>query len=390
MSEVFRGVKVGDWLLAGGLSVLSVLMMTADIATTDAESARSLAEGSAVHLPDSHSPWMIPVFLAAFIPILWWRRSVLVAGGAALAAMVLHDLVFGWVTRCGAGLPLAFVLAFLGALAYPRTKAWLACGLSALLAGAVLVVDATTGLDPLAMALPIILVVFGIGRAARHRGLLNEQLKLRDEELRHLRDQGAALAVADDRGRLSRRLDELLQGRLAQLAAAAESADGLPPAQAKAVLEDIEADSRRTLEEMREIVGLLRGGEVDLAPAPTVAHLGALIARHKSARSRLTVTGDPRSLPATVELSAYRIVECLVIALADQPDAPIEVAVRFCDDALEIRVTGQLGRGANVKAAIARAKERAKLLGGSVDVRVARGHARAVAQLPVAQLPVAG
>jgi glucose-6-phosphate-specific signal transduction histidine kinase len=141
---------------------------------------------------------------------------------------------------------------------------------------------------------------------------------------------------------------------------------------------------------MREIVGLLRGGAVDLAPAPTVAHLGALLARHRSAGSRLTVTGDQRSLPATVELSAYRIVEYLVAVLTGHPDAPIEVAVRFADDELEIHVTGQLGRGADVKAAVARAKERAKLLGGSLDVRVARGRARVSAQLPVAQLPVIG
>jgi len=308
MSEVFREVKVRDWLLAGALTLLGLLLMILDITTTDAEYARSIAEGSAYHLPDSRSPWMIPVFLAAFVPVLWWRRSVLVVSGIALAVMVLHDLLFGWVTRCGAGLPLAFVLAFLGAMAYPRTKAWLACGLTALLAAAVVVVDATTGPDPLLLALPIILIVFGIGRAARHRGLLNEQLKIRDAELRQLRDQRAALAVADDRDRLSHQLDGLLQERLAQLTAAAESADGLPPAQAKAVLESIESGSRQTLEDMREIIGLLRGGEVDLAPAPTVAHLGALLARHRSARSRLTVTGDPRSLPAAVELSAYRIV----------------------------------------------------------------------------------
>jgi hypothetical protein len=37
----------------------------------------------------------------------------------------------------------------------------------------------------------------------------------------------------------------------------------------------------------------------------------------------------------------------------------------------------------DVKAAVARAKERAKLLGGSVDVKVARGQAQAVAMLPV-------
>ena len=36
-----------------------------------------------------------------------------------------------------------------------------------------------------------------------------------------------------------------------------------------------------------------------------------------------------------------------------------------------------------LKAAVARAKERAKLLGGSVDVKVTRGRAGAIAQLPV-------
>jgi len=95
------------------------------------------------------------------------------------------------------------------------------------------------------------------------------------------------------------------------------------------------------------------------------------------------VTGDPRVLPATVELSAYRIVEHLVTALADQADAPIVVSVRFEDDALEIRVNGQVGEAADLKAAVARAKERAKLLGGSVDVKVTKGRAGAVAQLPV-------
>jgi hypothetical protein len=134
---------------------------------------------------------------------------------------------------------------------------------------------------------------------------------------------------------------------------------------------------------MREIVGLLRGGDVALAPAPTVAHLDALLARHTRADSRLTVTGDPRSLPATVELSAYRLVEHLVDVLADQPESRIEVGMRFEDDGLEIRVNGPVDRSADIKAAVARARERATFLGGSLDVKVSRGHADAVAQLPV-------
>ncbi|MFG1622505.1 sensor histidine kinase [Kribbella sp. NPDC049227] len=383
MSEVFRGIKGRDWLLAGGLTALGFLLMWFDIHLSEAEAARAIAEGSMAHPPSSHSVWMLPAYAATTIPVLWWRRNLVVVTAVALLAMTLHDIVFGWVTRCGAGLPLAFVLAFLGALAAERTTAWIVCALSALLTVAVLIVDATTGPGAIAIGLPVLLIVFGIGRAARQRAVLNEELELHEEELRRLRDERAALHVADDRARLSRQLDGLLQERLADLTMAAESASSLEPAQAKAVLESIESVSRQTLDDMREIVGLLRGGDVALAPAPTVAHLDALLARLRTAYSRLTVTGDPRVLPATVELSAYRIVEHLVAALADHADSPIDVAVRFEADALEIRVSGLVDKPGELKAATARARERAKLLGGSVEVKVARGRAGAVAQLPV-------
>ncbi|MFI5691674.1 sensor histidine kinase [Kribbella sp. NPDC051586] len=383
MGGVFRGVKLRDWGIAGGLTVLGVLLMVENIQTSDAQVRNAIAEGSMVHAQSSHSFWMIPVFAAATVPVLWWRRGILAVATVSTLALAAHDLLFGWVTRCGAGLPLAFVLAFLGALAANRTIAWMVGGLSVVLTVLVVVVDATTGPSAALLALPIVCIVFGVGLAARRRTALNLELAHREAELRQLRDDRAAVEVADDRARLSRQLDGLLQERLADLTTAAESADGLPPAEARAVLESIESDSRRTLDDMREIVGLLRGDDVAFAPTPTVAHLDTLLARLRTAHSQLVVTGDPRALPATVELSAYRIVEHLVTALADQADAPIVVSVRFEADALEIRVNGQVGEAADLKAAVARAKERAKLLGGSVEVKVTKGRAGAVAQLPV-------
>ena len=83
-----------------------------------------------VHELTSHSWAMVPVFALATVPVLWWRRNVIAVTGIALAVMVLHDLLFGWVTRCGAGLPLAFVLAYLGAVALERRQAWISLGLA--------------------------------------------------------------------------------------------------------------------------------------------------------------------------------------------------------------------------------------------------------------------
>jgi hypothetical protein len=380
---VFRGIHPIDWVLAGALTSVGIWLMVENVLFTDAHVASAIAGGTMVHQMTSHSWAMIPLFALASVSVLWWRRSVLAPTGIAFAVIVIHDLLFGWVTRCGAGLPLAFVLAYLGAVALQRKHAWISLGLSTLLTAAVLVFDSTTGFDAFALAFPIVLIVFGIGRAVRHRTTMSTELKARTVQLQQLRDERVALEVASDRAQLSSLLDGLLQERLGQLTTAAESGKDLDPGSAKALFESIESDSRATLDSMREILGLLRGGDVALAPAPTVAHLDALLARHTRADSRLTVAGDLRSLPARVELSAYRIVEHLVDVLADQPNSRIEVGVRFADDALEIRVNGPVDRSADIKAAVARAKERAKFLGGSLDVKVSRGHANAVAQLPV-------
>src|SRR3954469_12912998 len=99
------GLKVRDWLLAAVLTGLGVLLMVENVVETDADWVGDIARGDAFHAMSTHSAWMIPVFAAATIPVLGWRRSVLAVTGVALAAMVAHDLLFGWVTRCGAGLP---------------------------------------------------------------------------------------------------------------------------------------------------------------------------------------------------------------------------------------------------------------------------------------------
>ncbi|KQV75674.1 hypothetical protein ASC61_12055 [Aeromicrobium sp. Root344] len=382
-SGVFRGIRPVDWVLAGALTALGVWLMLENIQFTDEHARSAIAEGTMVHALTSHSWLMLPAFMLATVPVLWWRRNVVVVVAISLAAMVLHDLLFGWVTRCGAGLPLVFVLAYLGAVGLERKRATIVLGLTGLLTVAVAVVDATTGFDVLVLAVPIVAIVFGIGRAVRHRTAMSAELKARTSDLRQLRDDRIALEVAGDRARLSRELDGLLLERLAQLTAAAETGQGLDPGSARALFESIESDSRATLDGMREIVGLLRGGDVALTPAPTVAHLDALLARHTQADSRLVVTGDPRSLPATVELSAYRIVEHLVNVLADEPDSRIEVGMRFDDDALEIHVKGPVLKSSDIKAAVARARERASFLGGSLEAKVARGRADVVAMLPV-------
>jgi signal transduction histidine kinase len=370
--RVTQRIRPVDGALARVLCVLAALMAVVNI------------EGGTGVRVDSHSWLQLPVFVAAALPVLAWRRNLIAALVTSSALMLVHVLAFGHLTRCGSGLPLVFVFAFLcGADQAQQRLRLTALALSVVLAGIVLVWDTSAGPSIIPVVAVIQLGLYGLGRVVAHRAAMAIELRQRNEDLRVLRDERAALEVSDDRGRLSARLESLLEQRLSQLGLAAEQGKAADPAAVQALLVSLEDDSRQTLVDMREIVGQLRGGEVALAPAPSVAHLDALLARHVGGASRLQVRGDPRMLPASVELSAYRIVEYLVTALADKPSAPVGVTMTFSDTALDIAVAGSVPKGTDLRSAIGRARERALLHAGSLDLKVSRGNARVLAHLPV-------
>ena len=103
--------------------------------------------------------------------------------------------------------------------------------------------------------------VWLIARFVHLRGRNVERLQEQTAALREARDERARMEVAMDRARLSAELDALLQRRLGELAALAERGAGEEGERATATLLDIEQGSRRTLEEMRAVVGVLRSGE---------------------------------------------------------------------------------------------------------------------------------
>jgi signal transduction histidine kinase len=373
-SQVLRGVRPVDGVLAGVLGSLGVLLAVANIVGADG-----------LVRVDSHSWLQLPVFVAAMVAVLWWRRDLVAVVLASSALMLVHVLVFGGLVRCGAGLPLVFVLSFLSGFGPPQRRARItALALSVGLAALVLVRDTAAGSELLPVVGVLQVGLFWIGRVAAQRAAMARELRQRNDDLRALRDERAALEVSDDRVQLSARLEVLLDQRLSLLAAAAdEAAADADPAALQAHLVDLEENSRQTLGDMRVLVGQLRGGEVALAPSPSVAHLDALLARYVHGGSRLQVRGDPRVLPASVELSTYRIVEHLVTALTDRPAAPVGVTMTFTDDALEVLVAGSVPRGSDLRGAVARARERAVLHAGTLDLKVTRGRVRALARLPV-------
>ena len=117
------------------------------------------------------------------------------------------------------------------------------------------------------------------------------------------------------------------------------------------MLQTIEQIGRGALTEMRRLVGMLRSdGENPLAPQPGLDDVATLVTQVREAGLPvdLTIDGEPRDLPAGIELSAYRIVqEALTNALKHAGDAHAEVSIRYGADSLEVEILDDGGGAAS-------------------------------------------
>jgi hypothetical protein len=160
---MFKGVRPMDAVLAVALSAAGVLLMLENI-NADAGDTKDLE-----HAITSQSWLMLPVFLAATIPVLWRRRNVVAVALFSTVVMGAHVLAFDWVIRCGAALPLSFVLAYsVGKLAQKREGY---AGIAVVIVGQVLslVKDSAVGLEILPVTAAIALAAWGVGIYVRQQ-----------------------------------------------------------------------------------------------------------------------------------------------------------------------------------------------------------------------------
>jgi hypothetical protein len=161
MDGIFKDVRPMDAVLAIALSALGAVLMVMNI-NADPGDTKDLA-----HAITNQSWLMVPVFLAATVPVLWRRRNVVAVALVSTVALGAHLLAFDWVVRCGAALPLSFVLAYsVGKLAHKRETY---AGIAVVIAGQFfsLVKDSAAGLEILPFTALIALAAWGIGRYVR-------------------------------------------------------------------------------------------------------------------------------------------------------------------------------------------------------------------------------
>jgi hypothetical protein len=348
------------------------------------------------------------------LPMAWRRPAPLAAAAVMGAAALLNGLVFGPIVRCGAFLPAIFLVAY--AVGLRRDRAASAAGL--LLCAAAVVAEGLY--DPqiegtgLVAVLPVLVAFFVSGRLVRSRTQTAAALRESSAELRRQREETARLAVLADRARVTADLEQSLHAQIGGLASTAAAGLGAlagdpagDQAAARQALASIERDGRAVLGHLREVLSTLQErqpGEPQSSepqsskpqssklqsseplphePQPTLARLSELLARATTADARLTVEGSPRTLPAGLELSGYRIVEHLLVALEDAPEAAVDVRLSFTPDVLELHVSGPPAANVDLRTVLAAARERAGLHGGTVDSRLAGGVCYAMARLPL-------
>ena len=156
---IFDGVRKGDVALAVGTTALGVAQMTENM----------LAGADADVRIDSHSWLLLPVFAAATLPVLWRRRSMPAVLAVTAVALAVHVLAFGSLVRCGAGLPLAFALAYGAGRLMPGRASWFGVAAVTGIQFLVLVRDSAAGLEIIPVTAVLGAAAWGVGVWLRQR-----------------------------------------------------------------------------------------------------------------------------------------------------------------------------------------------------------------------------
>ncbi|WP_314177431.1 sensor histidine kinase [Streptomyces winkii] len=184
--------------------------------------------------------------------------------------------------------------------------------------------------------------------------------RLRAEQTALLAEMDRVQAVTAERGRMARELHDLVANHLSAIAIHSTAALSLEPpddAATRDSLRVIRENSVQGLAEMRRLIGLLRDasgdGTAEPAASPTLAGLDALLERARAGAGNPGLSfalRDERgtagaSLPAPVELAAYRVVqESVTNALKHSAPGTVtvELARARTPGPLTVRVTSPL------------------------------------------------
>ncbi len=346
------------WTRARGDLVLAVVLTIAALA-------------QAAIAPIAATPVAVLIALATTAPVAVRRtRPVLAALVSTGAGLIPSD---GYVY---VGYVVAFIVFYSVAVYVPdgRRVVAVVAGGAAIAVAASVIHGAVFG--EYFGALSAVVAPAVVGRFVRFHRAQARRLAELTEHLELERERNVARALVDERARIARELHDVVAHTVSVIAIqadAAEAALDLEPARAREPLEVIRRSATDALAEMRRLLAVLRadGEDGELAPQPGLAQLNVLLdrARKLGVSVVLEVTGEARPLPASVDLSVYRIIqEALTNVGKHAGGAPATVRLQWAPHALEVEIRDQ-GTASKPNGhghGLVGMRERARIHGGSL------------------------
>lgn len=261
---------------------------------------------------------------------------------AAVALCTANVLVPGM--PHGGGTELIMVLFMIGFFAYRLPGRWsLAAWLVA--AASVGVSTAVRGGEVFEILFYLLFTAPGwfVGSLLQREKVRSAQLTRLAAELAAEREHRTQTALTEERSRIARELHDAVAHSVSvmtlQVGVVRRRLDALPTEQA--TLHQAELLGRRSVDELRRIVGLVRPSEPDMAPLPSLTQLDDLVhqVRATGTTVELQRSEDLTGLTPATDMSAYRIVqEAVTNALRHAPGAAIRITVRASGDRLQLTV----------------------------------------------------
>jgi signal transduction histidine kinase len=321
---------------------VTLVVIDAAVAVLAVAFSWAILSGSRANWPvDSRTPDGLAYGLVVLVnaPIAFRRR----AWGPALAVALLAELVYAarqYPPIFAAAVPLVVYLAATR-LDDRRSRLVLIVAVAVSWLAATMAAGAT---DPQS-----VLVVAGtwlLGHYVRTRRLLVAELRQRAVDLEREREERALRAVAEERLRIARELHDVLAHTMSVVAVQAGTGRLVGtdhPLEAINALAAVEETARSAMQEMRQLLMVLRTHDDDasVTPTPGLDDLGALVAQVTEAGIAVDVRveGEPRRIPTGVGLAAYRITqEALTNVIKHAGPAHASVVVRYTDEDVTVEV----------------------------------------------------
>jgi signal transduction histidine kinase len=206
------------------------------------------------------------------------------------------------------------------------------------------------------VGLALMAIVVAWGSAVRTRREFIAALRARATRAEREAEQRAEVLRGLERERIAREMHDVLAHRISLIslhAGALEIRGDLSRAQVAAAGATIRASAHQAMEELREILGVLRtSADDDLRPRQDLADLDELVDEARGAGMTVTVdnrVGEPAALAAAVNRTAFRLVqEGLTNARKHAPGEAVAVLMGRCDeepDRLYVRLSNPLPAG---------------------------------------------